>query len=247
MAQMLSAQKSAGRSVLRRWPRRGAYMMGLVAFVVAASVGAWAQSASAQSSLLSAAHCKTLLGERNKLAAAGVAEHLKRGPTWAQANLSAEQIGFVGTFIKLEEQLKFQCPVGFDNLVVAAIRAGRRIAAPPPPLRLPQEMRASRSAKQDAARANRNGTSSRGNRPPLPERNSGRSAQLTDRATGTPRRTTATGLARSRPGPARTQSGGALRGSLTAAPRRPTTQTANRPAPPVPTWRQRAFGGDVTR
>ncbi len=128
------------------------------------SGGSFAQARAQVPTLLDGETCRTLLGERDRLVETGAETHLKRGPEWAQQNLTPQQIGRVGALIKLDEQLKFRCPVGFNNEVVAGIRAGRRVAVPPRPIRAPSEVHTRR-------RQIRVQTQVRGNGPPLPLRN----------------------------------------------------------------------------
>ncbi|MEL6297455.1 MAG: hypothetical protein AAFQ45_02695 [Pseudomonadota bacterium] len=87
---------------------------------------------SASAGPLTADYCRELLGQRKALEAEGVAGHVERGPEWAKTNLTPQQIGDIGAFIVLEEQIKFQCPLGFDNVVVAQIKGTARSQPPVP-------------------------------------------------------------------------------------------------------------------
>ena len=146
----------------QRWGTGAICALGLCLAIV--SSAAFVPARAQVPTLLDSETCRTLLGERDRLVETGAETHLKRGPEWAQQNLSPQQIGRVGALIKLDEQLKFRCPVGFNNEVVAGIRAGRRVAVPPRPMRAPSEVQARR-------RQIRAQTQVRGNGPPLPLRN----------------------------------------------------------------------------
>ncbi|MEO1695168.1 MAG: hypothetical protein AAFR55_08020 [Pseudomonadota bacterium] len=215
---------------------------------------------------LAASHCKVLQGERDQLAERGVADHLRQGPRWAQQNLTPEQIGRVGTFIKLEEQLKFRCPVGFDNDVVTALRDNTRIERPALPTRPAQEVRARRArllaeaAQREAAAARaagvplpvrneRRGTGSGAARIPQPAQRPNQTGAADRTNTAPPgdgvglRGTVGAASARQRPRSSREQRtnnrANAVRRRTAAAARSATPELA--PTPTRPAWRANAF------
>lgn len=124
---------------------------GLVVSVVATAV--WAQS---PRDLLPAEACRMISGQVADLEATGIQAVFDMGPEWAKQNASQEQIDGVAKLIALREQLRFSCPVGFDNQVVAAIRGEAGSGPPPLPVRLPEDRRAERTrlaASEAAARS----------------------------------------------------------------------------------------------
>ncbi|MEL6871912.1 MAG: hypothetical protein AAFO62_03760 [Pseudomonadota bacterium] len=134
--------------------------------LVGAAIAIVALPVAAHAAALSAEYCRDLDRERKALTAAGVADHIERGPEWAKANLTPKQIGSIGAYIALEEQLKFQCPIGFDNVVVAQIKGDAR-SQPPIPSALDATVR---QAKVAALTTRTQRRSSRGE-VPLPVRN----------------------------------------------------------------------------
>lgn len=90
-----------------------------------------------------------------ELAATGIQAIFDNGPDWAKENATPAQVEGVAKLIALREQLRFSCPVGFDNLVVAAIRGEDGGGPPPLPVRLPEEGRAERTELAAQARATR--------------------------------------------------------------------------------------------
>ncbi|MEM1305953.1 MAG: hypothetical protein AAGG99_00355 [Pseudomonadota bacterium] len=174
---------------------------------------------------LAASHCKVLQGKRDQLAERGVADHLRQGPQWAQQNLTPEQIGRVGTFIKLEEQLKFRCPVGFDNDVVSALRSNTRIERPALPTRPAQDVRA-RRARLLAEAARREAAAARATGVPLPVRNERRgTGSGAARFPQPPQRRDQTGAAQ-RTNAAPPIGGPGLRGTVSAATARPRSRSS---------------------
>lgn len=63
----------------------------------------------AQAEPLAKEHCAELAGERTLLEGGGAGESLQRGPEWAKANLTPEQIGNVRRLIEVREDLLFRC------------------------------------------------------------------------------------------------------------------------------------------
>ncbi|MGF1650157.1 MAG: hypothetical protein ACFCUN_06890 [Hyphomicrobiaceae bacterium] len=119
----------------------------------------WSRSVSAQT--LDQDTCLRLNAERAQLQANRVPEHIARGPVWARDNLSAAEIEAVRRYISVEERLRFECPIGFDNAVMVAIRSGTRLV-PPPPVPVPTAVRVAKaavSASRDAARTGDGGLS----------------------------------------------------------------------------------------
>lgn len=53
--------------------------------------------------------CAELTAERTLLEGGGAAENLERGPEWAKANLTPEQISYVRRLIAVREDLLFRC------------------------------------------------------------------------------------------------------------------------------------------
>lgn len=126
---------------------------------------------------LSIEYCRELLKQKRALAEQGTEQHLNRGPEWARENLTPRQIGQVGLFIALQEQIRFQCPVGFDNAVVAAMRGNIKGVMPDLPVRPPEALILRRKAAAAAAaeRLSRAAEAGDGaNAVPLPVRNPGR-------------------------------------------------------------------------
>jgi len=120
---------------------------------------------------LSSQACRDLVAQRDALAAQGVAANLEKGPAWAQANLNRQQIAEVSRLIGLDETLKFKCPIGFQNAVVAAID-GEDTGLPPLPAALSDRLRQAKADLQRASlRAKRTRQDRSGPNVPLPVRN----------------------------------------------------------------------------
>lgn len=124
---------------------------------------------------LSPDDCRALLSKKQALIADGVETHYRRGPAWASANLTPEQIARVGEFIALGEQLAFRCPVGFDNAVVSGIRGTDPAVLPAVPERLPADLRLARIRALQARQ--RDHRESRPGGVPVPIRNVYRSGR----------------------------------------------------------------------
>lgn len=68
---------------------------------------------------IDAGDCRAFEKERAELIKAGVRENLAKGPEWAKRNLAKEQLGKIGRYIEISEQLDFRCP---DVIASAAVR-----------------------------------------------------------------------------------------------------------------------------
>ena len=79
------------------------------AIAVAAGLAWLAQSATALGAPMAKEACDAIQTEHAALVQAGVPDTLKKGPTWAKANLAAAKLREVARYIALQEQLLFQC------------------------------------------------------------------------------------------------------------------------------------------
>lgn len=99
--------------------------------------------------------CKLLAERLRSAESGGVKQLFDRGAEWARSNAAPGQIAAVGRYIELNEQLKFRCPVGFDNLVVAAIKGDLDLGAPPLPGRPASDVLATKKALMARRRTSR--------------------------------------------------------------------------------------------
>lgn len=82
--------------------------------------------------------CEAVGVEHAKLTEAGLPELVKKGPVWVKANLGEARMLEVARYIRLHEELMFQC--GFDKLRALPgteadeASTGQTAAAAPPPL-----------------------------------------------------------------------------------------------------------------
>jgi hypothetical protein len=53
--------------------------------------------------------CKDMRGEKQKFLDSGLLANVEKGPEWAKANMSPDQLRQVELFLLLDEQLKFAC------------------------------------------------------------------------------------------------------------------------------------------
>jgi len=76
--------------------------------------------------------CERYSAERRTLMGLGVRNHLRKGPDWAQANLTQPQLDLIHRYIRIEEALKFRCPEAFAALPAEPAEAPRRLDVTPP-------------------------------------------------------------------------------------------------------------------
>lgn len=81
---------------------------------------------------LTEAACERYSAERATLIRLGVRDHLRKGPDWAQANLTQPQLDLIHRYIRIEEALKFRCPQEFAALPVQPADVPRRLDVTPP-------------------------------------------------------------------------------------------------------------------
>jgi hypothetical protein len=113
-------------------------------------------AAAAQTEKLAPEACRMLSEQVAEMDRNGAKALFARGADWARENATPAQLEAVGRYIALSEQLKFRCPVGFDNLVVAAINGDLPTAPPPLPERPSGDvlaMKKALSARRPAARS----------------------------------------------------------------------------------------------
>ena len=63
----------------------------------------------AQAATLDGKACDGLRQQRQELVKAGMGKTLEKGAQWASQNLDERQLGEVGTFLQLMEQIRFRC------------------------------------------------------------------------------------------------------------------------------------------
>lgn len=86
---------------------------------------------------LTDAACQRYSAERATMVRLGVRDHLRKGPDWAQANLTRPQLDLIDRYIRIQEALKFRCPEEFAALPVQADVPRRLDVTPPVPGRKP--------------------------------------------------------------------------------------------------------------
>lgn len=77
--------------------------------IVSVAIIAPLTSARATPAKLDDQTCKDMRGEKQKFLDSGVLANVERGPAWAKANMSPDQLRQVELFLMLDEQLKFAC------------------------------------------------------------------------------------------------------------------------------------------
>lgn len=55
--------------------------------------------------------CEKAKADQAQLVAAGVKDDMAKGPEWAASNLSPERIARIKTYLALEEDIRFRCPL----------------------------------------------------------------------------------------------------------------------------------------
>ncbi len=80
-----------------------------LAIVISLVTGASVVSGPLRTEPLAKEDCDKLMAEKSELTGAGVRDQFDKGPEWAKANMSPEQLGRVKRFITVEEQLNFRC------------------------------------------------------------------------------------------------------------------------------------------
>jgi hypothetical protein len=64
---------------------------------------------------LEPAACEKAKADHALLVAAGVRNDMAKGPEWAASNLSPERIARIKTFLSLEEDIRFRCPLALPR------------------------------------------------------------------------------------------------------------------------------------
>ncbi len=70
-----------------------------------------AMPASAPAKPLEYDNCQELKTEQRTLRNAGVERNMRRGPDWAKANLTDEDLGQVRRYLTVEELIRFRCGI----------------------------------------------------------------------------------------------------------------------------------------
>ena len=83
---------------------------GLWLVIAGAGITVWALPAAAEP--LDKAACEALKLEHTGLMAGDINADIKRGPTWAKANLSQPRLSKIARVIEIEEQMTFRCRKG---------------------------------------------------------------------------------------------------------------------------------------
>lgn len=60
---------------------------------------------------LEPAACEKAKADQALLVAAGVKDDMAKGPEWAASNLSADRLARIKTYLSLEEDIRFRCPL----------------------------------------------------------------------------------------------------------------------------------------
>lgn len=114
----------------------------IAALGLALAAGLTGSAAIAQAEPMTFRDCISMDGEHRKLIAEGVGKHLAKGPEWAKANLSEEQIKKVKLLIAAKEAIAFRCNAkemqAFKKRMQGPAFAKWRKVEPPLPSRNPK-------------------------------------------------------------------------------------------------------------
>ena len=98
--------------------------------------------------------CDVIKAEHEALGSGGVKEDMAKGPEWAKANLAADKLKRIETFIGLEEQLNFRCGLARIRFVLPAEEEAPAAApASEPPLAAKPKPKPKPATKPAAAKA----------------------------------------------------------------------------------------------
>ena len=116
------------------------------------TLAAWAAAAtlampvSAPAKPLEYDYCQELKTEQRTLRNAGIERDMRRGPDWAKANLTDEDLGRIRRYLTVEEQIRFRC--GIKRRPKKA--QTRTAAKPPQPMPLPDRYRFRQPSEAEA-------------------------------------------------------------------------------------------------
>ncbi len=96
-----------------------------------------AMPASAPAKPLEYDNCQELKTEQRTLRNAGVERNMRRGPDWAKANLTDEDLGQVRRYLTVEELIRFRCGIKRKPKTQQA----KSVARPPQPMPVPDRYR----------------------------------------------------------------------------------------------------------
>jgi hypothetical protein len=114
------------------FPRLSAGNRALLAITVSAVVLSTGSSC-ARAAMQDAETCRRFKAEQDGFNASGLREIMAKGPEWAKTNLTKERLEQVRRFLKVEEDLRFRCPLGKarPELEAAESEAGATTALQP--------------------------------------------------------------------------------------------------------------------